>query len=154
MISLDNRTTIEVLDHFLREKRKWRSLGGLFRRNRNNPHIYARDGRQIAIFGPFRVGPGTILAPHEPSLIQRVFEEHLEGVRDELEKHISALRPDDLTLVFSGGGSLQVPDWFMEWCCRNGIRVVFAPAPQGSHGGEESMLDYILNLRHLLDQLE
>lgn len=153
MISLDNNTTIEVLDHFLREEWKWRSLGGLFRRNRNNPQIYARDGRQIVILGPYRVNAGAFDGIKVP-LIQQEFEDYLEKVREELESHIGALRPEDLTIVFSGGGSLQVPDWFMEWCSRNGIRVFFTPDPQGRHGGEESILDYVLNLRHLIDSLE
>lgn len=153
MISLDNNTTIEVLDHYLREDRRWRSLGGLFRRNRNNPQIYARDGRHIVVFGPFRVNPGTIAGNKVP-LIQEELEEYLEKVRDELGNHYSALRPEDLTIVFSGGGSLHVPDWFMEWCRGNGFRVFFAPDPHGSHEGEKSMLDYILKLQDLFEGLE
>ncbi len=73
---------------------------------------------------PFRVSPGAMLDPHNSSLIQMEFEEYLEKVRDELENHISALRPDDLMIVFSGGspGSRAEPvpgscsnDWKSVW---------------------------------------
>ena len=63
------------------------------------------------------------------------------------------MQPKALTLVFSRGGSLQIPQWFLDWCQQIGIAVTFAPDPQ-EHPGEDNVLEYILMLRRMLEELE
>jgi hypothetical protein len=149
MIGFDNNKAIEVLDHILREQEGWRPLGGLFRRNRNNPQIYARNGRHVVLFGPIRVSPESLLDPNHLPSLQDEFEVYLEKIREELEKHIDALQPKDLTIVFTKGGALQVPDWFMDWCKQNGIRVRFTPDPER----DSHCLHFVLEMRRLLEEI-
>jgi len=154
MISLDNNTASEILDHLLREKNQWRSLGGLFPCHRNNPQIYARDGRHIVIIAPFRVSPDLMLQAGEDPCFQSDFEDYLKQLKEGLEKHISAHRPRDLTMIISSGGSLLLPDWFMDWCNQFGFQVLFAPDPQEHPGQEEGVLDYCQKIHRLLALLE
>lgn len=154
MISLDNNTASEILDYLLREKHEWRSLGGLSPRNRNNPQIYARDGRHIVIIKPFRVSPDSILQAGDDPCFQSDFEEYLNQLKEGLEKHIGAHQPKDLTMIISSGGSLLLPDWFMDWCNQYGFQVLFAPDPQEQPGQEEGILDYCHKIHRLLALLE
>lgn len=153
MIALDNTTTIEVIEHVLQEQQGWRPIGGLFKRNRNNPQIYARAGKHSVLLGPIKVKPDLLLDPDHARVIQRNFEDYLRQVQQELQKHIAALQPKALTIVFSSGGSLRVPDWFMDWCHHMGIQVIFAPDPQ-ERLGEESIFEYVLKMRQMLEKLE
>ncbi len=153
MIAMDNTTTIEVIEHFLREQQGWRPFGGLFKRHRNNPRIYARAGKNIVLIGPYKVKPDILLDPAHARHLQDDFEDYLHQVQRELQNHIAAMQPKALTLVFSRGGSLQIPQWFLDWCQQMGIVVVFAPDPQ-EHPGEDNVLEYILMLRRMLEELE
>lgn len=151
MVGISNAT--DIIGPALKNE-GWRTVGNLFGRSANNGAIYARNGRNIVLFGPFQVSPKRLLDPGFYQDLQGEFEDFLQRVKDELEDHLQAVHPRGMSIVFHGGGVLEVPDWFLEWCLHRGIQVHFAPDPQDCARREEgSLLGFILQLRRLLEDL-
>lgn len=151
MVGISN--AIDIIGTVLKEE-GWREVGKLFGRNANNAVIYARHGRNVVLFGPFHVAPNRFFDPNFPMDLQDEFEDYLRRVMRELEDHLHAVNPRELSIVFHGGGTLRIPDWFLDWCRERGVVVHLAPDPQESaakHDG--SLFEFILKLGKLMRDL-
>lgn len=70
--------------------------------------LYAKGYRTIIVIKSDRLGQ-----PDDPS------NGHFEGIRDILEGSAGTITD----VVFPGGGTLTIPDWFRDWCKTHGIRI-------------------------------
>src|SRR5210317_2129602 len=106
-------STIRLIEELLGPD-GWRYMGGLFKRHKNNPNIYAKDGRIVVIQGPISVSAETLFSGGGGHQVQDDFEDYLQRLQKELQGHIGAVRPQGVALVMQGGGSLQLPQWFID----------------------------------------
>ena len=98
---------------------------------------WGRRGAAVVLVGPFSYsgdGPrrtlsGPVVAPN-PRAIQQAFEETLQTLVKYLDKRLMATLAGPFDLVFPGGGTLTLPDWFLRDMKRLGIGV-YALGPSG-----------------------
>ena len=105
MIQID---TIEILLKQLKN-RGWRQNGGYA--IRGNPRVLERNGKRIVVGKPIKIDPFKILQDEIDNFFRSLINITLKnGVKD---------------VFLPGGGTIPIPQFFLDFCNENGILFSF-----------------------------
>ena len=94
------------------------------------PRTHVRNGDGCVVTGPMVVKPASndrhappATALPSPSDLQDAFEAELDRLSRQLANLRRALGSGRIRLVFSGGGTLQIPEWFLDRMRQLGVQI-------------------------------